>query len=952
MYTFRGILKGQYYGIEKLNTYEVIPFFTFNRYNVFLGWDLNKNQTSQTKFVEDDVANYIVGVWISAALKRMPAIPKCRNFIPEAVINEYDYLSFCNSAWNSFKQQFHAAFNDIQMKLPERYRTEPQLIVQSYGEKEMIIGDQVSTVAGDLSKLFSLTNVKYFWLTPALNVSVDNHCAFWRRDWITNQLELSPSKEPEFFNQLGSHQLTNASWFHDVPLFMKSTVHDQFSLYKVTKIQVYSESIYCYDKILAKDVDLNYGTPLTTTCVFQALKDIDYIDSKKTNFQISKLKERLQKQKDWEKYQLICNTLEQQTYGARFEMTLFYTGDLIVDWDLIDINFKDIRTTFQNYIGKKIVSLKDSPVWFFSSTLIADYMRSIGSEINSWLSFFHQKMSNDINCITVPQLKLIHLLERMLTWLWRGDLKRLAYQTCKEINFVDKLAVYNHPFIFQNVSNPEKLLHDGCKVMSETNCAYWKSVEALLPKDDSNHFTITIKQMLQWQLQFARTCSRKSSCVNQFATTLFNFWFNQVKLCIWKNTQLFKEICSTLNFTAEEKTQAREHFNELFDLINQKLVCNSCFEKGSFQLLCSQSSKLKIIGALSIHEVISQIWSMSYDKIAKFILDQAISTVTKIFNLDVNEFKNSVNEILQNKFKHNKIGVFYTIQSIGFINPFVWTSINYHRNSSSSEISDLEISSASSSDERRSFREFDHARDLLVKRVQNSPILQGRKPTIELVKWNSQQNKNFDNYVQSDKSRNSISLREQMIFDINHNITNHCEGKYDNVMRDALILSFDNLSQVQKLLLTTVCKLPSESYSLKHKVVLYELVTYYLMNAPKKLISQARKTYSLNMTNTTIVNALGEKFFNVKREQKKNNTTKESVPKISITPKHPKEILESFQNSAEKSHRSKLQKASPASLNIQQILRTYESNEKQTELSTKKRKRSVMEVDDEEISNR
>src|SRR5690606_27326571 len=109
--------------------------------------------------------------------------------------------------------------------------------------------------------------------------------------------------------------------------------------------------------------------------------------------------------------------------------------------------------------------------------------------------------------------------------------------------------------------------------------------------------------MLWWQLQFAKVCCKKTSFVKYFATTLVDFWLTQLKFTLWKQPQVFKEICSVLDFTVNEKEQAKNDFEDFFNLMNQKLLCNSCFEKGSFHLLCSRSKKLQLLHSLSIDNV-------------------------------------------------------------------------------------------------------------------------------------------------------------------------------------------------------------------------------------------------------------------------------------------------------------------------------------------------------------
>lgn len=946
-FSFGGILKAHYYGIHKLNTYEVIPFFNFGRYNVFLGWDVTTNVTSKTSFVADEDADLIVGLWVSATLKRLDTIHKCRNFIPAAAMPQNPNLPLSNCGWNAFKQEFHQAFAEVQMELPEKYRNEPQIIVQSYGEKELIQGRRVSTMAGDLSKLFSLQNVKYFWLTTAHNVSVANACGYWKRAWITDQLELSQQKDLQFFNQLGSHELANASWFNDVPIFLHDTVNKPNNLYDVTKVQCYGESIYCYDKIVGKHVDVFCNTPFTSTAVFEALNNIDCVKSRKLKFQLEKFKERLETQQDWSMYALICETLKELTYGARLEMTLFYDADEIEDfnWDDVDIDFKKISKEFKNYLVDKLIyDLRENdPVLFFPSNLIADYMFHIGNEINGWLTFFYQQFKQDANTITVPQMKLIHLLERMMSWLWKGDLRRVAYQTCNEINFTDRLAKFNHPVIIHNVTNS---LREGCKVVIETKASYWKSILGLLPKDSSNPFTITVQQMLFWQLEFAKTCSKRSNYVTFFAKTLFNFWFSQVKLTIWKNTKLFKEISLALNFTAAEKETAQENFDQFFNVINQKLVCDSCFEKGSFRLLCSQSKKLKLNHSLSIEKVVSQVWSMSHDKISNFVLDQAISPILKTFDLEITEFKNSVNVILQDFFREKRVGVFYTTQSVGSINPFVWTSIDYHNGYSSSEASDLDVRN---SDNEPTLKDLHRNTQMLFEEIQYASPRERELNLEHLRQSNCIQKRNLNTTEYSDKSQSSISQREQLIFLINQNIVKHCKGKYEELMRQCIISSFDSLSPIEHLILTTICKLPTRQYTLKHKAVMYEIVLYYVLEAPKKLIGQTRKGFSLNMKNSFIKEALGNKFFNIKEETKTNNKTDIVVPKIILTPKSIDQILKEHEQSIEKSHRSRLQKILPEEFNMSEILNLYEDNSNTAAAKSKKRKRVEKEDSDSDV---
>src|SRR5690606_30398720 len=129
-------------------------------------------------------------------------------------------------------------------------------------------------------------------------------------------------------------------------------------------------------------------------CVFQVLQNLDCLTSKKINFKLDNFKEKLQKQKNWEKYKLICETLKDLTCGARFEMTMFYEANFIedFDWDIIDYNYNEIFETFKDHIVTKVVcNTYESPVWFFPSKLINEYMRYIGNEINNWLTHFYQQ---------------------------------------------------------------------------------------------------------------------------------------------------------------------------------------------------------------------------------------------------------------------------------------------------------------------------------------------------------------------------------------------------------------------------------------------------------------------------------------------------------------------------------------------------------------------------------
>lgn len=923
--TFRGILKSNYYGIQKLNTFEVIPFFTFNRYNVFLGWNVSTNTTSKTKFVSDEDADYIMRLWLSRTFARTDEINQCRQYIPSEVMTEHGYRSLCNSAWNEFKQHFYTAFQDIQPYLPEKYREEPQIIVQIYGEKEVIKGNKISTMAGNIGKLFRLDNIQHFWITPAFNVSIPNSCGFWKRKWVEDQLELSNHKDLEFFNQLGSSSLVNASWFNDVPFFLRDVTNNSDTIYSVTKIQCYSETIYSYNNVLAKDVDLHFGTPLTNLCVLQQLEDNECINSKKVKLMLAKIREKLEDDTNWKKHQWICETLKQFRYGARFELTMFYPDEYEVDWDFIDIDFQQLFQQFKDYMGDCITrNVEESPILFISSQTISDYMLHVGKEINEYFIYFSSILKDDVGSITVSQLKLIHFLERMMCWLWRGDVKRFAYKTYKELDMDKALITYDHPVLLPDHVKGRKLLHEGCRVTVETEAAYWTSVLAVLSKESSNQLTVTVKQMLWWQLQFAKTCCKKSGFTKYFATTLVDFWFTQLKLNIWKQSQLFREICSILNFTTDEKEAARNDFEDFFKLMNQKLTCYSCFENGSFHFLCSQSKKLKLVNSLSIEQVVSEIWEMKQDFISKLILDQAILTVSNTFNIELSQFKNSVNEIVKDLFKEKKIGIFYTIEGIGFFDPFIWTSIKYTSAFAFTEASDLEA--INSFDEiEETFQELDYT-DLLSNVSYEKPTYR----TLEVQsKENTKQRQQTEEILESrisEQSMEAIKAREALIKKINLIIKRHCYKKYPNILNQSLIPSFQELASVERLLLRTIYRLPNKKYSLKLKAVMYVIVHYYMIDAPKELIAKTRKSGE-QMTNSFINDALGDRFLNVQTSSKECLRKKGlmKVTKITFTPKTPEQILDDYQNSKQK-FRSKTLQQSTKPLNANDLFKIYHSD--------------------------
>lgn len=927
---FPGILKCSYYGIHYLDTYEVIPFCTFGRYNVFLGWNRVESM-SFSQFVDADIANSIIRPWVSATLELMDDVDKCRKFIPtESMSSHKSGLSLPNSTWKAFKKCFQTAFSHIQSSLPEEYNDEPELIVQSYGEKEKVEDDKkVSESAGKLSKIFNLKNVECLWITPAFSVSVVDACAFWRRSWFEDQLELGDVKDFQCFNQLGSHEIVNASWFEEVPAFLQNTCNDTNSMYDVTKIQSYSETIYSYNNNVGDEIDLHYNTPLTAACALQPLQDINKIDSKQLINTLTKYKEKLTNNSYWTTYKRICDNLKKLTCGARFEMTLYYnTDDNIFNWwEEIDNNVQDLYTEFGAYIKNMATNKYTTPVFFFPKQLITDYMLKMGSEIQVFIDFFQRQLKN-ANNFTIMQLKLIHILERLISWLWKGDHRRLSYRTCKEINFDEKLEKYNHPVILGDGNKAGRLISEGCKVVVEPKASYWKCVQSIIPRNCSFQFKELVDQMLKWQLEFAKTCSKsRSNSCSFFAKTLFNFWFTQLKLTIWRQTSLFKEICKSLKFTQTEKEQSKESFEQLFTFVNQKLHCNSCFEEGSFHLLCSRSKKLKINESIYIDDVISQVWSMSNDIVSKFVLEQALNTVVYKFSFkksEKDEFIKSVNQILIENFENNKIGIFWTLESVGSINLFNWASISYTKPCDSDPM-DLQINCD----------EIDEYLENFVSpknnNIESKSKLVGKNKTIsfeqklKIVKANGvKASKLKSNSKPIDSSPQA--MRDALIAQINENIKIHC-SEDEKLMNNCLIHSFESLSKVRQIIFKTIYNLSSTTYNIRKKAVLYELVLYYLEEASNSIKAKTRKAIYPNITNTFVVEALGNKFFTVKYHEKRfkktldsEDTTREKTIRVDLQPRSEVEILEEWR----KRHPELSRKSSHKPLDVASIMKGYE----------------------------